>query len=29
MSMTRIIYKLKKPFSEPGMELKRNSAFYE
>lgn len=29
MSKTRIIYKLKKAFSELGMELKRNGAFYE
>ena len=29
MSKTRIIYKLKKPFCELGMELKRNGAFYE
>ncbi len=29
MSKTKIIYKLKKPFSELGIELKRNGAFYK
>ena len=29
MSKTKIIYKLKKPFSELGIELKRNGTFYK